>query len=311
MAKELYLYSGIYDFVAQEFIQSLDDNMGNDVSIRINSPGGNVFAFWGMAAKMGEHGNVTIKVDGSAFSSAANLLLYAKRVEALDVSKAMFHRADMIVETPEQQTFLDEVNADLKAKMKAKIDGKKLKELKGITIDQLFDPEQRINLFLDAKEMKQLGLISKISKVNPSDVSAFNDSLYKIAAQADDIELGNKNKNEKEMTIEKLKAEHPDLFKEVKALGATEEKDTIDAWMQFIDIDPEAVAKGIEEGKPISGKVMAEFARKAMNITALKGAEEESAKALETNEETEKAKTDKEKEIAAFEAEAKSHLNLA
>ena len=93
MSKEIYLYSQIYDFVAESIISQLEDNIGNDVVMRVASPGGNVKASYGLMAKVKEHGNVSIKVDGHADSMAANLLLFAKKAECLDVSTFVLHRA--------------------------------------------------------------------------------------------------------------------------------------------------------------------------------------------------------------------------
>lgn len=308
MAKEIYLYSGINDYTASEFIQSLEDNK-DEVIGRINSPGGSVFAFWGMAAKMIEHGNVTLKVDGGAFSAAAFILLYANKVEALDVSTFMFHRADMYVDTPEDQAFLDKVNADLKAKMIKKVDAAKLKELKGITIEQLFDPNKRIDLFLTAKEMKQLGLVSKVTKMDPTKASAFS-NMFKMAAKYQEEQNQNINKNDKktEMDLNKLKSEHPALYNEVLALGASKEHDRVSAWMEFIGIDSEAVKKGIEDKAELNQKAMAGFTMKAINAASLKNLEGVNSDKIETGEDTntDDKSTQDEKDTKAFWDNAKA-----
>jgi len=152
MAKELLLYFPITAFSAETLIDQIEENSDEDIVMRINSPGGSVFAGWGIASKMKEHdGEITVKVDGVAASMSAILLLFADKVEVLDVTKIMLHRAEMFTMNDQ------EVNAEIKAKLKSKIDSKKLKELKGITIDQLFNSEQRIDLWLTAKEAKKIG----------------------------------------------------------------------------------------------------------------------------------------------------------
>ena len=52
MAKELYLYNPIYSFVAEEVIKELNASMDDNVTLRLNTPGGSVFAGWGIIAKM-------------------------------------------------------------------------------------------------------------------------------------------------------------------------------------------------------------------------------------------------------------------
>ena len=165
MAKELYLYSPIYDFVVESLVSQLEENMGNEVCIRANTPGGDVFAGYALCAKMQEHGNVTVKVDGNANSIGSMALLYAKKVECLDVTTFVLHRADMYVSTPEQQTFLDKINKDLKSKYLQRFDKESFKEVTGVSIDEMFNPEKRIDIVLDAKQAKRIGLIQKINKL--------------------------------------------------------------------------------------------------------------------------------------------------
>lgn len=283
MAKEIYLYSGIYNFIAEELIKAIEENMNVEVVLRENTPGGDVFATWGIIAKIQEHGNVTVKVDGAAFSGGANILLYANRVESLDVSTFMFHRADMYVETPEQQIFLDKVNKDLKAKMLQKIDSEKLKALKGVTIEELFNPETRINLFLTAKEMKTLGLVHKINKVEPSEVTAFQE-FFKIAAEH------NPTQNQKiTMTsLAELKEKFPALYalavEEGKKAGIAAEKDRVGAAMVFAHLDPEGVKKIIQSGEAMTATQMAEFSLKAASPTALAAIKDASQKDVVTDE---------------------------
>ena len=75
--KQILLYNPIFSFVAEEFINAINDAGDEDITIRVNSPGGSVFAGWGMAAALSEKKNVTVKVDGVAASMAFYLLLFA------------------------------------------------------------------------------------------------------------------------------------------------------------------------------------------------------------------------------------------
>src|SRR5690606_28059643 len=103
----------------------------------------------------------------------------------MDVSKAPLHRADGYVNSPEEQAFLDGVNKDLRAKLTSKIDAEKFKEITGKTINDLFDSKDRIDVWLTAKQAKQVGLIKKIVKLNPTEIAAIN--RMNIAASAEQL----------------------------------------------------------------------------------------------------------------------------
>lgn len=267
MAKELYLYSPIYDFVAESLIQAIEENFSEEITVRVNTPGGNVFANYGICAKVSEHGNVTAKVDGAAMSSGANLLLYVKRAEALDVSTFVLHRADMFVETPEEQAFLDKINKDLRAKMLKKLNADKFKEITGHSIDDMFDSENRIDITLSAQQAKKVGLIQKINILTPAEATAFNSNLYKVAAlSAEEI------KKPKNMTIEQLKKDHPEVFAAAVAQGVEAgkkaEKERVEACLVFIEVDAKAVTEAIASGENLSPKQMAEFSLKVAKAAA-------------------------------------------
>lgn len=306
MAKELYLYNPIYDFVAKDLISAMNENMGEEITLRVNTPGGSVFSNYGICAKMIEHGNINIKVDGTAMSSGANLLLYAKSVECLDTSVFLFHRADMYVSSEEDKEFLARINKDLKAKMLLKIDADLFKEVAGFSIDEMFNSEKRIDVILDAKQAKKLGLVNKINKLTPSEVTAFNNKMFAVAAISNPV---TEPKQTIKMDILKLKAEHPSVFAEAVALGVAEEKDRVGACLAFIEIDPKGVVEAIKSGKPLSATQMAEFSVKAMSGKMKAAAIADSADTVTTDDEK-KAKTEAEAKVSAFEVEARRNLGL-
>ena len=277
MAKELYLYSGIYDFTAEDLIAAMEENKSDKVTLRINSPGGSVFAGWGIIAKMQELDSVSIKVDGAAMSMAGYFLLFSDNVEALDVSTFMFHRADMYVSNPEQQAFLDKVNSTLRAKMEARIGSAKFKAVTGTSIKDLFESEKRIDLFLDAKQMKELGIVKTITKLKPAEAKAFNDKLYAVAATAAPAPTSLPNPNPIKMTIEKLKAEFSDVFAAIFKQGVDEERDRTGALLAYMPADPEAVTKLIKDGGKLTQTMQAEFGVKMLNASALEKIKKDSA----------------------------------
>lgn len=303
MAKEIYLYSPIYDFVAQGLIAQLEDYMGQPVTLRSNTPGGGVFANYGICAKMQEHGDVTIKVDGNASSSGANMLLYAKSSECLDVSKFTLHRADGYVSNEEEQAYLDRINNDLKAKMLKRFDADTFKTVTGVSIEDMFDPKQRINVQLDAKQAKQIGLVQKINKLTPQEITAFNNRM-EIAAEVTQTTQTQKNNT---MTLDELKAQHPAIYAQViaagKTEGTTEERARVKAFMQWHKYDSAGVEAKIADGSPFGMAEVSEFSLKALNAKGLETISKENAKEVITEEAKVKEPTAEEKSNKEFLAE--------
>lgn len=273
MAKEILLYSGIYNFTAQDIIEKLDENMDEQVDLRINSGGGDVFAGWGICSKIQEHGNVNIKVDGLAASMAGVLCLFGDKVECLSVTRFMLHRASAPVETPEEKALLDSINKDLKSQMKKKIDGAKFKEVHGYTIDELFEGEETKDCWMTASVAKKIGLVDSIKKLSPEEVVAQNLFYMKVAAEHKTEE---KSKN-KIMTLAELKAQHPAIFEAAAnegfklglTEGASQEKDRIGAALVYMSIDPEGVKAIIASGKPMTQTQISEFTMKMFSKEGL------------------------------------------
>ena len=175
MKKLLFLYSQIWDFVAETFIQGLNDADEEDqeVVVRINSPGGSVFAGWGMVAAVTEFtGKLKLKVDGVAASMAFYILLFNADNECSDISRFMVHPASGYANSNEAKQLLADVNKDLKAKMKERFDPLLFEKTTGITIDNLF--KDNITIWLDAKQAKKLTLIKKINRLNTAEQKAFS-----------------------------------------------------------------------------------------------------------------------------------------
>ena len=291
MAKEILIYSPIFDFVAENFISQLNDSDGEDVTVRVNSPGGSVFAGWGMVAKSQEHkGNITVKVDGNASSMAAIFLLFHKNVEALNVSTFTLHRASAMNPSVDQSKELKAINANIRRAFEAKLDIAALENLSGVLIDDFFNSEEVIDINLNALQAKQIGLIETINEL---DASAFDQLSQQIAAiSSKEIKKSTqvKTKTNIKMDIKALKSDHPALFAEVVALGeqkgVSAERDRVGAWMAFGDVDFQAVTTGIKEGHDLSATATAELSRKSFAAQAIADIESDNADVQETESET-------------------------
>jgi len=300
---EILLYSGIYSFTAEEFINRVKDvPAGEDLVVRLNSPGGSVFAGWGVIAAITEHeGRSVVKVDGNASSMAFFMLPFFDYVEALDVAGFMVHRADAYIETPDDQKMLDNANKMLKAKLAARIDKNKFKEITGFTFDEIFTGETRRNVWLTAKEARDIGIVDKVVRLQPREIEAINKNLVAFANFDAGAEAGKetqgsakqtgddenrdkpkvKQKTFEKMTKEQLRAEHPELYASIFTEGVNEERDRVGGLLAFVDIDAGAVVDAIKKGDKLSNTFMAEMTKKAISAQTRATIEKDSPDAID------------------------------
>lgn len=322
MPEDILLYGDINSLSSAAFIGELDEYKEDDIVVRINSGGGSPEYGWGMIAKFVEHtGKKLIKVDGQAHSMAAYFLCYCEDVEALDVAEFVIHRAaysQWFESTPEYFTDpikenLIRVNNSLRKALESKIDVAKFEELKGVKIKDIFSMDSRIDVVLSAAEAKKVGLINRIIKITPEKRSEIEAMIGKAAKfsgltpqkEAIKTEISKPNI----MTIEKLKADHPELFTTVLAQGAANEKDRIGAVLVFTKLDP-AIKAAIDSDKPLTETAKAELtlaAFKNETITKIQGG---AASTVVTPEGGVVELTPEQKTVEAFEKDVKARLGL-
>jgi len=331
---EVLIYGGIDECTSAEFIEEINEALAEDVSsdivVRLNTPGGSPEYGWGMIAKYAElQGKKSVKNDGKSYSMGLYFNCYAENCSALDVTQFLLHRAayptwiecDENYFTDAMKTNLANINKNLRKAFEAKVDVAKFENLKsvkdkGITLDQVFSMDSRIDVPLTAKEAKQIGLINEIITITPSikaEIESFEKHAFSIAARYNGkIETKQTEiikPKHKTMTIEILKAEHPDVFAQALALGVAQEKDRVNACLVFIDADAKGVKEAIASGNPLSATQMAEFTMKAVNAATLAKIEAENPE-TKTTASGAAEKTEKEKEIAAFAASLDKKLGL-
>jgi len=324
--KELMLYSHLDQLSAEWLIRELSW-VGEDqvYSMRMYCPGGDVEATWGIIAKMQElkqKGCHSIaKVDGMAASMAGVLLCFFDEREALDVSNIMLHRAIMaerdsegnpIEMTPEDIQYLAKVNSDLKTKLKQVINDGILKQLKGVTIDDLFNKKERINCWLNADEARQVGLVTKVVTLDASTsqymakaVAACYDPTQRPKATA--ATAGNNQTNAIKMTAEEFKKENPEAYAAiVKEAGEAAEKASKAKFLAALGVSEDG--KGITTPPTVDPSVISaavEATLKTMGITRIEGAQPgqtataTAKQAAEASEAEKKAKAEEDKKVEA------------
>lgn len=317
MPQEVLLYGQIWEYSAAEFINSINEvDSGEELSVRINSIGGDVAYGWGMIAKFNEfEGKKSVKVDGMAASMAAFYALYCEDVECLDVSEFMFHRAafsswyeeNYMTESDKAQ--LKVINASLEKAFRNKIDVEKFENLKknkdaGITVKSMFSMDSRIDVYLTPSEAKQIGLVNKIVTITPSKKAQIEATYQRIAAQ---YSGGNKNQttnqNPSKMTKDDFKREHPEAYAAIVNEGVSIERERVGAWNVYATIDPEAVQAGIKSGEALTATKTQEFLLKSVQPQAVKAIEANGANPVQTEApEGEKVLTEAQKIQAALES---------
>ena len=74
------------------------------------------------------------------------------------------------------------------------------------------------------------------------------------------------------MDLNQFKAEHPAIY----AQAIAEERDRSGAWLTFVDVDPKAVAEGINSGLAMTQKQMVELTRKSFSKEMVSGVKADS-----------------------------------
>lgn len=288
---EFLVYGSINSFTSSEFIKSMNEADG-DITVRINSGGGEPDYGWGMVAKFKEYeGKKTVKVDGKAYSMGAFIAMYADNVEALDVSTFMVHRAAYPTWfegseyfTKELKENLTNINKSLETAFKNKVNVEEFEKMKDVKVKDIFSMDDRIDVFLNAKEAKKIGLVSKVVKITPSKAAEINSNV-KLAASVD-TDLTVQAPKEKpaneiqtqintKMNKSELKEKHPELYAEIVGLGVEQEKERVSAWAKWKDIDAKLTMEGIESGNDMKASDISEFQVSALKAAQKKGIETE------------------------------------
>jgi len=282
---EVLLYGGIDSESSANFINEINE-VDDNLLVRVNTGGGEPMYAWGMAAKFSEFEKTKkVQVDGKAFSAGFYFCLYADEVNALDVSQFMIHRAafpswyeESSYFAESEKTQLENVNAKLKEAFVNKVDVAKFEKIAKVTVDEVFSFDTRIDVFLTAKEAKQIGLVDNILTITPKMKAEISTNMEMFGMKPiEKVTINTNNKNHKKMTLEAFKSEHPEVFAEALNLGASNEKVRVNAWMVFNDIDPVTVTAGIKEGKELTVDIMADLTRKKVSAEHLASLETTSA----------------------------------
>lgn len=292
MAKEILLYTSINSYSVSDFINQLEANKDNDIVVRMNTPGGSVYDGYGAIAKFNEHkGGKKIKVDGRADSFGAFQLCFANTedVECLDVSTFTYHRAAMApwyeadakYFTDEIKAQLNEMNDVLRAGIESKTTAAKWKSVTGVSLDDMFALTSRIDVRIDAAKAKKLGLVGKVNKITPDKLAEIKAYSADLAAEITALtpEANNEPLNTDKMNINEVKA-NAEVYNAIKAEILAEEKERIEAFAAWKEVDPAAVMTAIVEGAKYTASFGAKMQVKALTVKGAGNIEGEQAGAI-------------------------------
>lgn len=314
MKNEIFLYGGVYSWSIQDILtQMAEIGDDKDITYRVNSGGGDVFSAQGWLADMKKRTGKNIQaIEGNASSMAFFSALYMDKVTALETSKALVHRADMWLDTPEDAKMLKEINDNFKALMVARIDVKAFEKRVSMTIDQFFETGMQNNIrhevWLSAQDLVDIGLVKEedVLKLTPEleatlqKVTATFDSYREPRINKEPISNVNKQLINIQTTMET--SEKDDLLKA--------EKNRVDAWMVWAEVDLAKVKAGIDSGKEISAKETQEFVLAMNNSKNLEALKANSAGKVETPKTEPTAEQIAETEYKQAEAELKKAMGI-
>ena len=305
--KELFLYDGFYSFTIETLISKMKEaGDDSDITIRVNSGGGSVFAGWGLVGEMQKRkGKTTLSIDGNASSMAFITALFADKVTCLSTTKFGVHRADMYVETDDEKKMLSDTNNAIRSAFESKLNEEAFTNITGKTFDQIFTESPRPTVWLSADDAVAIGLVNQedVLVLTPKIAADLSSKIVMhmgaYEEEPESKQTSNNKNNDKKMEAQEIKA--------ITDEATAKEKARVDAWMVFAEIDLAKVKAGIDSGKEISAKEINEFLLAQSNAKNLDKIERASAETVKTPEEL---KAQEQAELEAEEAALEAELGL-
>jgi len=259
-----------------QFANDLAAIGGKNVNVRINSPGGDVFAAHAIFSQLVNYaGDITIHVDGLA-ASAATIIMMAGKVIMPTNSMVMIHNPAMGLMGYYDAVQMVKMAADLETVKKSIIAAYKNKcNLDDKKMSKLMDDET----WMTAETAKEYGFADEVTGLSDTvnmamDGSCFivNSIKHKLSNLKNTAQLRNLvNKNQPVLTTKKpkeeqkleiknmedLKKAHPDLINQAVADGIKNERERITALDAINDITNATIVEIINDAKT-TGKTAAE-----------------------------------------------------
>lgn len=110
------------------------------------------------------------------------------------------------------------------------------------------------------------------------------DKIYELSNKQKTAPTSGVNNNSKtnKMTKEEFKAQNPTAYAEIVNEGVAQERDRVEAWVVFNEINPAKVKAGIESGEVMKQKAISEFSLESMKSQKINEMEKENQKEVTT-----------------------------
>ena len=119
--------------------------------------------------------------------NSQNIVAMIGRLELVKGPEYFIKAAKLVLEKYPSVTFLMVGDGSLREKLEAKVGAAKFKEVCGCSIKSMFEDEKRTDINLTAKQMKEMGIVTKITKLTPADVTATDGNTLTVAMNASGI----------------------------------------------------------------------------------------------------------------------------
>ena len=293
--QEVLFYGEISDFSVSSFIGRMREakDLRRDVKILANSIGGSPDSGYGMIKTIRDFPyKKRLSIHGAAYSMMAFAALYVDEVEAIEQSLFLFHRAAAMLREDEQipafRQLIVSRNNDLRQAMEQKLNIEAFEKISGVTLDQLFSMDDKIDVILNAEQAMEIGMLTEIIPLSAIEVDEINSRMMAACATGKGIQTIQVKNNKNSMkTLEELKEKHPELYAQAIEVGKKEatpapappspqkadmsendkliqagidkERERVKGWQTFAEVDAKKVAEGIASGNVITMADIGEF----------------------------------------------------
>lgn len=230
----------IYDLFEMEatcpndVTREIQDAKGRDLEIIINSGGGDVYSGSEIYTAIKEHkGNSTVKIVGLAASAASVIAMAGKKVLISPTAQIMIHNVSSSAggdyrDLKHSSDILKNYNKSIANAYMLKSGLSQDELLKLMDKETWFNAQQALEKNLvDEVMFEEAKLVANAdnTKMIPEEVinKLRNERLSNLGVETSPKEdLDNKNKGDEDMTLEELKAKHPDLYNQIIEEGKKE-----------------------------------------------------------------------------------------
>lgn len=162
---------------------------------------------------------------------------------------------------PANEEFIADTKAKIPLMVDSQLDGSvyDAKDVLGTMVNEIGTKQEALNKILELSKLK--------NNFNP---------------------LNSKHEKKSNMKPEEILAAHPESYGAILAIGSqngvTKERERVKSWQTYVTVDPDAVNKGISEGREISASEREGFLFKAASAAKLEDIKSDSPKNVLTEE---------------------------